>query len=176
MRTGISLDVSPSDRRRLEALIRDRNTAQKHAWRARIVLLSAVGTGTNEIMRQTGKSKTCVWRWQERFAEEGVEGLLRDKTRPSRIPRLAAEVAERVLALTLTDPPVEATHWTAAMMAEQVGVSASSVQRIWRSHGLQPHRVRQFKLSSDPLFVARLRDVVGLYVDPAAHAVVLSVD
>jgi transposase len=176
MRTGISLDVSPSDRRRLEALVRDRNTAQKHAWRARIVLLSAVGTGTNEIMRRTGKSKTCVWRWQERFAEEGVEGLLRDKTRPSRIPPLAAEVAERVLALTLTDPPVEATHWTAAMMAGQVGVSASSVQRIWRSHGLQPHRVRQFKLSSDPLFVARLRDVVGLYVDPPAHAVVLSVD
>ena len=133
MRTGISVDVSPSDCRYLEALVRDRNTPQKHAWRARIVLLSALGTGTNEIMRQTGKSKTCVWRWQERFAEEGVAGLLRDRTRPLRIPPLAAEVAERVLALTQTDPPVEATHWTAAMMAEQVGVSASSVQRIWRS-------------------------------------------
>ncbi len=105
MRTGISLDVSPADRRRLEALVRDRNTAQKHVWRAEIVLLSADGLGTVAIMRRTGKSKTCVWRWQERFAEEGCEGLLRDKTRPSRIPPLGAEVAERVVALTLTDPP-----------------------------------------------------------------------
>ena len=176
MRTGISLDVSPSDRRRLEALVRDRNTPQKHAWRARIVLLSAVGTGTNEIMRQTGKSKTCVWRWQERFAAEGIEGLLRDKTRPSRIPSLAPDVAQRVVALTLTDPPVEATHWTAAMMAREAGISVSSVQRIWRAHGLQPHRVRQFKLSSDPKFVEKLRDVVGLYVDTPAHAIVLSFD
>ena len=86
MRTGISLDVSPADRRRLEALVRDRNTAQKHVWRAEIVLLSADGLGTVAIMRRTGKSKTCVWRWQERFAEEGCEGLLRDKTRPPRIP------------------------------------------------------------------------------------------
>lgn len=108
--------------------------------------------------------------------QEGVEGLLRDKTRPSRIPPLAPEVAERVVALTLEDPPVEATHWTAAMMAKETGVSASSVRRIWHTHGLQPHRVRRFKLSNDPDFVAKLRDVVGLYVDPPAHAVVLSVD
>ena len=176
MRSGISLDVSPADRRRLEALIGDRNTAQKHVWRAEIVLLSADGLGTVAIMRRTGKSKTCVWRWQERFAEEGCEGLLRDKTRPPRIAPLGAEVAERVVALTLTDPPTEATHWTATMMAKATGISVSSVQRIWRAHGLQPHRVRQFKLSNDPQFVAKLRDVVGLYVDPPAHAVVLSVD
>jgi len=176
MRTGISIDVTPSDRRCLEAIVRDRNTPQKHVWRAEIVLLSAVGVGTVEIMRRTGKSKTCVWRWQERFAEEGIEGLVRDKTRPSRIPPLGAEVAERVVALTLTDPPAETTHWTGAMMAEAVGISVSSVQRIWRAHGLQPHRVRRFKLSNDPEFVAKLRDVVGLYIDPPAHAIVLSVD
>jgi len=176
MRTGIFIDMSSTDRRRLEALVRDRNTAQKHVWRAEIVLLSADGVGTVEIMRRTGKSKTCVWRWQERFAEEGCEGLLRDKTRPSRIPPLGAEVAERVVALTLTDPPAETTHWTAAMMAKATGVSVSSVQRIWRAHGLQPHRVRRFKLSNDPQFVAKLRDVVGLYLDPPAHAIVLSVD
>ena len=81
-----------------------------------------------------------------------------------------------MVALTLTDPPTEATHWTATMMAKATGISVSSVQRIWRAHGLQPHRVRQFKLSNDPQFVAKLRDVVGLYVDPPAHAVVLSVD
>ena len=127
-------------------------------------------------MRRTGKSKTCVWRWQERFAQEGYDGLLRDKTRPSRIPPLGPEVAERVVALTLSDPPAEATHWVAAMMAKATGISVSSVQRIWRAHGLRPHRVRQFKLSNDPGFVAKLRDVVGLYVDPPAHAIVLSVD
>jgi len=176
MRPGISIEVSPPDRRRLEALVGDRNAAQKHVWRAEIVLLSAEGVGTVEIMRRTGKSKTCVWRWQERFAEEGFEGLLRDKTRPSRIPPLGPEVAERVVASTLADPPAETTHWTAAMMAKAIGISVSSVQRIWRVHGLQPHRVRQFKLSNDPKFVDKLRDVVGLYVDPPAHAIVLSVD
>ena len=108
--------------------------------------------------------------------EEGLDGLLRDKTRPSRIPPLGADVAERVVAQTLTDPPGETTHWTGAMMAEAIGVSVSSVQRIWRTHGLQPHRVQQFKLSNDPKFVDKLRDVVGLYVDPPAHAIVLSVD
>ena len=176
MRPGITVTVSSADRRRLKALVADRNAAQKHVWRARIVLLSAEGIGTNEIRRQTGKSKTCVWRWQERFAQEGCHGLLRDKTRRPRIAPLAAAVAERVLALTRTDPPVEATHWTAAMMAAASGISVSSVQRIWRAHGLQPHRVRHFKLSTDPDFVAKLRDVVGLYVDPPAHAIVLSVD
>ena len=176
MRTGISIEVSASDRRRLEALVRDRNAAQKHVWRARIVLLSGDGVGTVGIMRRTGTSKTCVWRWQERFAEEGFEGLLRDKTRPPRIPPLGPEVAERVVALTLADPPGETTHWTAAMMAKETGISVSSVQRIWRAHGLQPHRVRRFKLSNDPKFIDKLRDVVGLYVDPPAHAIVLSVD
>jgi transposase len=176
MRTGVCIEVSPLDRERLEALVGDRNAAQKHAWRAAIVLLTAEGFGTNEIMRRTGKSKTCVWRWQERFAEAGLEGLLRDKTRPSRIPPLGAAVAEEVVALTLTDPPGETTHWTAAMMAGRTGISVSSVQRIWRAHGLQPHRVRQFKLSNDPKFVDKLRDVVGLYVDPPAHAIVLSLD
>ena len=144
--------------------------------RAQIVLLSAAGVGTNAIMRETGKSKTCVWRWQERFAVEGVDGLLRDKTRPSRIAKLDPSVNERVVALTMEEPPHEASHWTSAAMAEAVGISVSSVQRIWRGHGLQPHRVRQFKLSKDPAFVGKLRDIVGLYVDPPAHAVVLSVD
>ena len=176
MRTGISITVGSSDRLRLEGVVKERNFAQKHVWRAAIILLSAEGVGTHEIMRRTGTSKTCVWRWQERFMEEGVDGLLRDKTRPSRIPPLGPEVAERVVALTLTDPPVEATHWTAAMMATATGISESAVRRIWRSHGLQPHRYRQFKLSNDPNFVRKLRDVVGLYVDPPAHAIVLSVD
>ncbi len=176
MRTGIFILLSRSNRSRLEAITRDRNAPQKHVWRAAIVLLSADGVGTTTIMRQTGTSKTCVWRWQERFMREGVDGLLRDKTRPSRIPPLSQEVIERVVALTQTEPPAEATHWTADMMARASGISASAVRRIWKEHGLQPHRYRQFKLSTDPKFVTKLRDVVGLYVDPPAHAIVLSVD
>jgi len=120
--------------------------------------LTGDGVGTNEIMRRTGKSRTCVWRWQERFIEEGFDGPLRDKTRPSRIKPLGAETAERVVALTLGEPPGETTHWTGALMAKATGLSVSSVQRIWRAHGLQPHRVRQFKLSNDPRFVDKLRN------------------
>lgn len=176
MRTGISFVVSPSDRLRLEAVVGDRNTRQKHVWRCRIVLLTADGAGTSTIMRVAGVSKTAVWRWQERFMTAGVDGLLRDKTRPSRIAPLGAEAIELVVALTLADPPGETTHWTADMMAKARGISASAVRRIWKTHGLQPHRYQQFKLSSDPRFAAKLHDVVGLYVDPPAHAIVLSVD
>ena len=176
MRTGISIALKPAVRRRLMALVRDRNAIHKHVWRAEIVLLSGDAVGTNEIMRRTGKSKTCVWRWQERFMREGYDGLLRDKTRPSRIPALGPQTVERVVALTQSEAPAEATHWTSAKMADAVGISASSVQRIWRAHGLQPHKVKRFKLSNDPRFVEKLRDIVGLYVDPPAHAVILSVD
>ncbi len=176
MRKDVVVDVSTADRARLEAIAADRNSPQKHVWRARIVLLTTAGFGTVEIMRRTGKSKTCVWRWQARFMLEGTKGLLRDKTRPSRIPPLGPQLTDRVIALTQEDPPGETTHWTAGMMAKSAGISVSSVQRIWRAHGLQPHRVRQFKLSTDPQFTAKLRDIVGLYVDPPAHAIVLSVD
>src|SRR6202046_2857400 len=176
MRAGKSLSVSSADAGRLRSVVQDRNAPQKHVWRAEIVLLTADGVGTNAIMRRTGKSKTCVWRWQERFIEEGFDGLLRDKTRLSRIKPLGAETAERVVALTLGEPPGDTTHWTGALMAKASGVSVSSVQRIWRAHGLQPHRGRQFKLSDDPKFVDKLRDVVGLYGDPPPPAIVLSVD
>ncbi len=176
MRTGISITVKPSERKKLRAILQNRNAPQKHAWRAEIVVLTAEGLGTNAIMRRTGKSKTCVWRWQERFMTDGVEGLLRDKTRPSRVAPLGPEVAARVVALTQQDPPGEATHWTGPMMAKTCGISASAVRRIWRAHGLQPHKIRQFKLSNDPNFVRKLRDVVGLYVNPPEHAIVLSID
>ena len=176
MREGISVEVSAADRARLEAVVADSNSPQKHVWRARIILGTADGLGTGEIVRRTGKSKPCVWRWQARFAAEGVAGLLRDKTRPPRIPPLAQAMIDRVVELTATEPPREATHWTAAAMAAAVGISPSSVLRIWRAHKLRPHRVRTFKLSKDPAFVAKLRDTVGLYLDPPAHTVVLSVD
>jgi len=169
MRTGVRVELKTDDRQRLVATIADRNSPQKHVWRAQIVLLTADGYGTAEIMRRTDTSKTAVWRWQERFMTDGVPGLMRDKTRPSRIPPLSTEVEQHVVARTLEDPPGETTHWTAAAMAKESGISVSSVQRIWRKHGLQPYRMRQFKLSNDPQFAAKLHEIVGLYVDPPAH-------
>src|SRR2546421_1691254 len=176
MHERTNIQLSRADRSKLKAVVANRNSPQKHAWRAKIVLLPADGRGTAEIMQATGKAKTLIWRWQERFREEGAAGLWRDKTRRSRIPPLSPELAKRVVALTLAGPPPAASHWSGSAMAKAAGVSVSSVQRIWRAHGLQPHRVRQFKLSTDPQFAAKLRDIVGLYVDPPAHALVLSVD
>ncbi len=170
-----------------------RNSPQKHVWRAQTVLLSADGVGANEIMRVTGKAKTCVRRWQQRFMEAGTDGLLVDKTRPSRIPPRGEAVTERVVALTLTEPPGEVMHRTAAATAATCATSVSAVHRIWRSHGLRPHQIRHFKLSNDPQFAAiapwrsdceaadggaigGVRNIVGLYVTPPEQAVVLSVD
>lgn len=176
MREACCLWLSAADRARLAAVAADRNSPQKHVWRARIVLLSAKQVGTVEIMRRTGKAKPSVWRWQTRYLEAGVDGLLRDKTRPARIPKLAGDLVERVVARTLEPPPGEVTQWTVRLMARAAGISSASVQRIWQQHGLQPHRLRTFKLSNDPAFASKLREVVGLYADPPAHAVVLSVD
>jgi transposase len=159
MRKGIIVEVTPADRARLQSIIRDRNSPQKHVWRARIIVLTADGVGTTAVTRAVGKGKTVVWRWQERFMHEGVEGLTRDKTRPSRIPPLPAETIDRVIALTNQAPPHEATHWTAPTIAQAVGISSSSVRRIWKGHGLQPHRVRSFKLSNDPKFAKKLKEV-----------------
>src|ERR1700758_1308769 len=176
MREGISIEVSAADRERLAAVVADRNSPQKHVWRARVILATAEGCGTAEIMRRAGVSKPCVWRWQERFMREGVTGLLHDKTRKPGLPPLPSALVDRVVELTFTEPPGEATHWTGRAMAAASGISLRSVQRIWVAHRLQPHRVRRFKLSQDPAFAAKLRDVVGLYRAPPAHSLVLSVD
>jgi transposase len=176
MRTGITFDVTPADRARLEAIVAAGSSPQKHVWRARIILMSGDGFGTVAIMEETGKSKTCVWRWQERFMSEGVDGLLRDKSRPPGIAPLGDELVEKVVALTLEPPQQEATHWTVRAMAKTVGIAASSVVKIWHEHGLAPHRWRSFKLSNDKAFAEKLHDVVGLYVSPPAHAIVLSID
>ena len=177
MRGNLGLFVSSADRARLAAIIADRNSPQKHVWRAQVVLLTGDRVGTNEIMRRTGLGKVSVWRWQERYIDEGVDGLLRDKTRPSRIPKLAdAKVAEVIRRTTEEAPPDRGTHWTVRAMAAATGVSRAKVHVILREAGLVPHRWRQFKLSNDPAFAEKVEDVVGLYVDPPEHAVVLSID
>jgi transposase len=176
MRKGIEVRLGPGDRHRLEAIVGSGNSPQKHVWRARIVLLSADGLGTMAIQRRTGKAKPTIWRWQARFMGEGVDGLLHEATRPAGKPPLPVTTIERVVGMTLAEPPGEATHWTGRTMAKAAGVSHRSVQRIWAAHGLKPHRVKTFKFSTDPRFAAKVQDVVGLYIDPPEHALVLSVD
>src|SRR3989454_12067942 len=176
MRAGIVVNVTRADRLRLEAIVADRGAPQKHVWRAKVIVATADGCGTAEIMRRSGKSKPVVWTWQARFMAEGVEGLLRDKTRKPGKPPLPPNTVQRVVALALGPPPGESTHWTGRELAKAAGVSLRSVQRILEAHQLAPHRIRTFKLSKDPKFAAKLRDIVGLYINPPAHAVVLSVD
>jgi transposase len=175
-RDDICLYVSAADRDRLDALIADRNTAAKVVWRARIVLATAAGLGTNAIMRETGMAKPTVWRWQERYIEAGIDGLTRDKTRPSRIAPLTPEKRLDVITKTASERPINATHWSRSRMAKAAGISASSVGRIWAEAGLKPHLVTKFKVSSDPLFEEKVTDVVGLYLSPPDKALVLCVD
>src|SRR5512132_3998288 len=159
MRSDVEVRLGPGDRERLEAVLADRNSAQKHVWRARIILATAEGCGTTEIMRRAGVSKPSVWRWQRRFMEAGVDGLLRDKTRkPGKAP-VAGPVVARLIERTLGEPPGEMTHWTSRAMAKVTGLAISTVQKIWRAHGLAPHRLRTFKLSRDPQFASKVRDV-----------------
>jgi transposase len=168
--------VSAADRARLEAIVADRNRAQKHVARARIILGSAERLSVAEIAKRAGVGRPAVWRWQRRFAEAGVEGLLRDATRkPGKAP-LGDALVHRVVALTCAEPPGETTHWTGRAMAKTAGISLRSVQRIWAAHDLQPHRIRTFKRSRDPEFAAKLEAIVGLYVAPPKHALVLSID
>ena len=175
-RSDICLHLGPAARAELLALLSNRNTPRKLAWRAKIVLATADGQGTVEIMRRTGMSKPTVWRWQERYLDEGVPGLKRDKTRPSRVPPLPREVRLKVIAKTVRGTPANATHWSRATMAEAVGISPSSVERIWADAGLKPHIVKGFKVLNDPMFEAKVTEIVGLYLDPPERAVVLCVD
>jgi transposase len=175
-RDDICIYVSPANRVKLEAIIADRNSTSKAVWRAEIVLATADGAGTNAIMKRTGKSKPCVWRWQERYIDDGVEGLLRDKTRPPGTKPLSEAVKRKVLAKTATETPADATQWSVRSMAAEVGISHTSVQRIWAEAGLKPHLVRTFKISNDPHFEEKVTDVVGLYMNPPDKALVLCVD
>ena len=150
------------DRERLKAVVADRNRPLKHVQRARIVLCSADHLPVQEVARRASVSRPAVWRWQARYAEQGVEGLLRDRTRkPGRAP-LSAKVVAKVMDLTCSEPPGHATHWTGRAMAKGVGVSLRAVQRLWQAHRLQPYRIRTFEGSNDPEFAEKVEDIVGL--------------
>ena len=166
--------VGTEDRARLAAIVGDR--LLKHVQRCRIILFSADRLPVIEVARRAGVSRPAVWRWQRRYAEAGVEGLLRDKSRPPGKAPVAPATVAGVLALTCAEPPGETTHWTGRAMAKTIGLSLRTIQRIWEKHRLQPHRLRTFKRSTDPAFAEKVEDIVGLYMHPPAHAVVLSID
>ena len=150
-RKTIEIVLSRKDRAELEAIVADGNTRQKIAKRARIVLLTAEGTGVMAIMRQVEVSKTSVWRWQERFAEAGVAGLLKGKSKkPGKAP-IADDIKRKVIETAVKERPVNATHWSLRMLGAEIGISHTSVQRILGEHGLKPHLTRTFKVSNDPV-------------------------
>ena len=176
MRVAEAVSLSESERRKLERVVKSRASGARLIERAQIALLAERGLNNVAIAEQLGSNVTKVGRWRRRFALHGFTGIERDAYRPGRIPALDPKIVETVVEKTTRDVPAGATHWTAARMAKEIGISESSVLRIWRRHGLKPHRVHTFKVSNDPRFVEKLEDVVGLYLSPPEHALVLCVD
>lgn len=169
------LVLSPSERARLEQWVRRRTTAQGLAQRARIVLACATGRPATEIGRELRVTRLTVGRWRRRFLARRLDGLL-DDPRPGTPRRITDAMVEQVITDTLETTPRDATHWSTRSMAKAAGLSQSAVARIWKAFALQPHRVETFKLSKDPLFIDKVRDIVGLYLAPPDRALVLCVD
>ena len=170
------LTVSEPDRQQLEAVARSRSLPSGLVRRARIVLLSAEGLANKEIAARLEVSEPTVGKWRRRFSAQGIQGL-HDELRPGRPRSIDDErVAELINTTLHAAPPQEATHWSCRTMARQAGVSSATVQRVWHAFGLRPHRHDYFKLSTDPFFVEKVRDVAGLYLNPPDHALVLCVD
>src|ERR1700756_3313684 len=176
MRKIEQISISAADSERLERLVRDRNTPQKVVWRARIVLLASDGLTAEGIAAAVDKSLLTVRRWRRRYVAKGIDGLLKDATRPSRVKPLTPERIKQVVHMTLHESPPNATHGSVRSMAAAAGISYSSVQRIWHAHGLKPHLIETFKISRDRNFAAKVADVVGLYLNPPDRALVLCVD
>ncbi len=178
MRSGRPLSpltVSAEQREQLQSWSRRAKTAQSLALRSRIVLLAADGVPNKEIARRQGCSQPTAGKWRQRFIDFGVAGLL-DEPRPGTPRKLSDQEVERVLTRTLESQPEAATHWSTRDMAKACGLSQSTVSRIWRAFSLAPHRSETFKLSKDPLFIDKVRDIVGLYMNPPERALVLCVD
>ena len=175
---GISaaLAVTSEDRARLERLVRCGKTEQRVAFRSRIILQAAKGWSNSAIAEALGTSRPTVIDWRKRYEAEGIAGLSHDRPRGRSFQPIARNKEAEVIEKTLHSTPAESTHWSCRSMGQASSLSKASVQRIWNAHGLKPHLVRNFKLSNDPLFVEKLQDVVGLYMNPPEHALVLSID
>lgn len=178
MRTGRPkqrLVLSPTERTTLQAWTRRRTTAQALALRARIILGCATGAANKDVAAEQGVTPQTVGKWRARFVADRIDGLL-DEARPGAPRRITDQDVERVIVKTLEDKPRDATHWSTRSMARQTGLSQTAISRIWRAFGLKPHRSETFKLSKDPLFVDKVRDIVGLYLNPPERALVLCAD
>lgn len=171
-----SIELSIDERKQIEFLLRAGKTPQKVVNRCKIIMESASGKSNNKISKELSISRPTIISWKNRFEEEGVKGLLRDESRPGRKKAISEEQVKSLLEATLHTTPENATHWTTRTMAKSQGLSHMAVQRIWKEYNLQPHRTEAFKLSTDPNFVEKLTDVVGLYMNPPEKALVLSVD
>jgi transposase len=169
------LSVNESDLEILRALVRARTTEQRLVQRARIVLRAAEGTPNRRIAAEVGVAPMTVLLWRERYERAGLAGLA-DEARPGRPPTYGRDERDRVIALTLEPPSDGTTHWSARRLADRVTMSETTVWRIWQTVGLKPHRTETFKFSTDPDLVAKVRDVVGLYLAPPERAIVLSLD
>jgi len=169
------ITLTDEERETLERWARRPSSAQALAMRCRIVLAAADGAMNKDIAEAVGCNPNTVGKWRRRFAEAGLDGL-HDEPRPGAPRKITDEDVERVIVKTLEDKPRDATHWSTRSMADQVGLSPASISRIWRAFGLQPHRTEDFKLSPDPQFIDKVRDIVGLYLNPPDAAVVLCVD
>lgn len=176
MRIAAQVVLSDEQRTQLHAYARGRKTPARLVLRARIVLLAAEGKQEVEIARLLSVVPRTPARWRGRFLRAGIAGLLQDAPRPGRPRAITAATVTRVIHQTTQGKPPQATHWSTRSMAAAVGISESSVRRIWHAHGLKPHRVHTFKLSNDPQFAEKLQDIVGLYLNPPEHALVLSLD
>ena len=172
---AVGIELSEQERAQLAAWTRRRTSAQALAQRSRIVLLAAEGLKNTEIAERLAISRATAALWRARFAEHRLDGLL-DEPRPGRPRTITDEQVEEVIVKTLETTPKDATHWSTRSMAREVGLTQSAVLRIWKAFGLQPHRQETWKLSKDPQFIAKVRDVVGLYLNPPERAVVLCVD
>jgi transposase len=173
--TPVPIELSEDERAQLESWARRRTSAQALALRARVVLFAAEGLNNTEIAERLGVHRPMVRKWRGRFAEHRLDGLT-DEPRPGQPRKLTDAKVEEVIIKTLETAPRDATHWSTRSMAKEVGLNHAAVHRIWRAFGLQPHRQETWKLSKDPQFVQKVRDVVGLYLNPPERAVVLCVD
>jgi transposase len=171
----VLIELSEDERAQLESWARRRSSAQALAQRSRVVLLASQGLNNTEIAQRLGVHRPMVRKWRSRFAEYRLDGLV-DEPRPGKPRTITDEQVEEVVVKTLESTPKDATHWSTRSMAREVGLTQSAVLRIWRAFGLQPHRQETWKLSKDPQFVVKVRDVVGLYLNPPERAVVLCVD
>ena len=169
--------ILPSEQKgTLQTWMNAKNTPQKVAFRARLILMASQGQANRQIARTLGTSRPTVLLWRQRFAEEGPQALLQDAPGRGRKVQIPAEKVQAIIEATLQTKPPAATHWSVRTMAKAQGISPATVQRIWDAHGLKPHRVKTFKLSRDKRFVEKLTDVVGLYLNPPDKAMVLCVD